>query len=341
MKTPSPIHVTRGACAWLAAGILIVSTGAQGGAAADQSKRPALQIVKKAFAYKTVDGQKLIADVFRADDKQIRPIFFRVHGGALIMGGRYFRKNWVEWFVQNGFVVVTFDYRMAPLVKMPEIYQDVKDAYAWTRANAKDLFVGDPDRIVVGGASAGGYLTFAAGVFLDPKPKVLLSLSGYGNIIAPWYTEPSDFYKKHQPIQTKEQVYALMRENPRNGRNRAYFYFYTRQTGLWPNILVGRDPKAEPEAFTPYCPVKLIAKDYPPVVFTHATRDYDVPYSESEAMARELKKHGVEHKFITIKGGRHAWSTIDEKVDPDGANRKAIMDFLSKHLNAATDPSQR
>ena len=74
-------------------------------------------------------------------------------------------------------------------------------------------------------------------------------------------------------------------------------------------------------------------------MFTHATRDYDVPFSESEAMARELDKYGVVHKFITVKGNYHAWSTIHEQVDPDGANRRAIMDFLSKHLNAATGSS--
>jgi dipeptidyl aminopeptidase/acylaminoacyl peptidase len=101
---------------------------------------------------------------------------------------------------------------------------------------------------------------------------------------------------------------------------------------VWPEVLVGLDPEREPEKFRPFCPVHQVTKDYPPVVFTHATADYDVPYSESEAMEAALKKHGVRHQFIRLKGNYHAWSTIHPKVDPQGSNRKAIMDFLWEHL---------
>ncbi len=287
------------------------------------------------FVYKEVGEQRLEADVHRlADDKEIRPIFFHIHGGALIAGGRYVEPSIRDWFLDNGFVIVSFDYRLAPWVKIPDIYQDVKDAYAWTRKHAKELANGDPHRIVAGGASAGGYLTFAAGAFLEPRPKVLLAASGYGDIIAPWYSEPSDFYKKAYPLQEKETVYAKLKENPKDGKQRSFFYIWTRQQGNWPHILLGLDPKKEPEKFRPFCPVYQVTRDYPPVVFTHATTDYDVPFSESEGMEAAFKKHAVVHKFIRVEGNYHAWSTIHPKVDPDGKNRKAIMEFLGEHLRS-------
>ncbi|MHB9025791.1 MAG: alpha/beta hydrolase [Armatimonadota bacterium] len=301
-------------------------------AAPDAAGKDTPVIAIKGYTFKTVDGQKLIADVHTPDVARTRPIIFWIHGGALIMGGRYITPWLRDWFVENGFVVVSFEYRLAPFVKMPEIYQDVIDAYQWTRENAKTLFNGDPERIVVGGESAGGYLTFAVAPLLKPRPPVLLALSGYGNIIAPWYSEPSDYYRRIQPIQDRDTVYDALRKNPLDGKARANFYFYTRQTGLWPNILVGHDPKTTPGEFARYCPVQQVTKDFPPVVFTHATADYDVPYSESEAMAAQFNKHGVDHQFITIKGGRHASGTIDPRIDMDGKNRKAIMDFLFTHL---------
>ncbi len=291
-------------------------------------------ITMQSFTFKTVNDEKLIADVHRLDDQQLRPIIFSIHGGALIMGGRYVTPAMRDWYVENGFVLVSFEYRMAPWVKMPEIYQDVSDAYQWTRENARQLFNGDPERMVVAGESAGGYLTFAAGAFLKPRPSVLLAISGYGNIIAPWYSEPSEYYRKVQPLQDKDEVYEALRKYPpyTNGKACANFYFWTRQTGMWPHVLVGHDPQTEPEAFDAYCPVRQVTDDYPPVVFVHATADYDVPYSESEAMAEQFQAHGVDYKFITVQGGYHASGTLAPRVDPEGENRQAIMDFLFAHL---------
>jgi len=55
----------------------------------------------------------------------------------------------------------------------------------------------------------------------------------------------------------------------------------------------------------------------------------------ADPKAEQFKKHRVEHLFITIKGGTHAWGTVHPKFDPDAKNKKAIMAFLKKHLAAA------
>jgi acetyl esterase/lipase len=316
---------------WCAAPAVVIAGAEPKPDAVRQKTAGGREVRISTYSYKEVNNEKLAVDVHRFDDdREMRPVFFHIHGGALIGGGRYVEPLIRDWILDSGFVIVSFDYRLAPWVKIPDIYQDVKDCYAWTRRHAKELFQGDADRIVAGGASAGGYLTFAAGAFLEPKPKALLSASGYGNIIAPWYAEPSDFYKNEKvyPRLDRETVYAKLKENPRDGKLRSYFYIWTRQQGVWPQVLVGLDPKKEPEKFRPFCPVYHVTKDYPPIVFTHATLDYDVPFSESEAMEAEFKKHGVPHLFLRVQGNYHAWSTIHPKVDPDGKSRKSIIEFL-------------
>jgi acetyl esterase/lipase len=291
----------------------------------------AVETTLKSFVYKTVDGQKLSLDVHMFNDQRVRPVVFWIHGGALIMGSRYINPFIHDYFSGNDFVVVTFDYRLAPFAKLPDIYQDVTDAYKWTCDNIKQ-YNGDPKQIVVGGESAGGYLTFALGPQLKPKPLELFAFSGYGNIITPWYTEPSEHYLKIAPLQDREKVFAALQKNPTDGAARVNFYLYTRQTGQWPNILLGHDPKTEAAAFTRYCPVLHVGKDYPPVVFTHCKDDTDVPFSEAEAMVALLKNAGVDYQFIQLEGSAHAFNALITKTDAATNTRKAVMDFLKNHL---------
>lgn len=73
--------------------------------------------------------------------------------------------HWVAaTLAEQGMTVVSVDYRRASsTVRYPLPSDDVVSAYRWTTAAASELGI-DPDRIVLGGASAGGNLT--AGVAL-------------------------------------------------------------------------------------------------------------------------------------------------------------------------------
>ena len=123
----------------------------------------------KTHTYKTVGGVSIQADVFRADDDQIRPVVIWIHGGCLMGGSRdnLGEKERVR-YVNEGYVVVSIDYRLAPAVKLAAIIEDLQDAYRWVREQGPELFRIDPDRIAVIGSSAGGYLTLMAGFCVAP-----------------------------------------------------------------------------------------------------------------------------------------------------------------------------
>src|SRR5437763_608428 len=102
---------------------------------------------------------------------------------------------------------VSNDSLLAPEVKLPEIIADVEDAFRWLRGDGAKACHLDPDRVVVTGGSAGGYLTLMTGVVVRPRPRALVAYWGYGDVDGAWYTTPSEFYRKQVPLIDKSEAY--------------------------------------------------------------------------------------------------------------------------------------
>jgi acetyl esterase/lipase len=293
--------------------------------------------LKKTYTYKTVDRIKIQADVYRAADTKVRPVVVWIHGGALIVGNRGgVPKNLLDLCRAEGYVLVSLDYRLAPEVKLPAIIEDIRDAFRWLHEQGPKLLHIDPDRLVVAGGSAGGYLTMMTGITIKPRPRALVAYWGYGDVDGPWYTKPSDHYRKQVPLVSKEEAYkavggpVLTGTDGKSGAGRGKFYHYLRQQGLWAKVVTGFDPAAEPRKFDPYCPVRKLTSDYPPILMIHGTADTDVPYEESAAMAKELARLKLPHELITVRGAGHGLDGGDKKKVAD-AHERALA-FIRKHL---------
>jgi acetyl esterase/lipase len=195
---------------------------------------------KTTVAYRKVDGHEILADVYRPRDRTVRPVIVYIHGGALIMGNREWIRNWglLSFADQNGFAIVAIDYRLAPETKLPAIINDIEAAFSWLGGDGAKEFHLDPERMIVCGESAGGYLTLLTGYRVNPKPKALVSLFGYGELNADWYTKPNPYpgytMKKITPEQAKEQSDGTVISDAslRKG-NGGTIYQYYRQNGLW------------------------------------------------------------------------------------------------------------
>src|SRR5438128_1783603 len=102
-------------------------------------------------------------DVYRPTGKGPFPVLVFVHGGAwMFMSkddvlGIYGYGTIARDLAARGLVVVLPNYRLSPGVRHPEHIKDVAQAFAWTCRNIAE-FGGDPQRIFVGGHSAGGHL---------------------------------------------------------------------------------------------------------------------------------------------------------------------------------------
>ncbi len=263
---------------------------------------------KKTYTYKTIGSLLIRADVYRPPDDTIRPAILYIHGGALIMGSRsWLNPVQAKKYLDAGYAIISIDYRLAPQAKLPQILEDLDDAYRWVRTDGPKLFRIDPNRIAVVGHSAGGYLALMAGVRLKPRPAAVVSFYGYGDIAGEWYSRPDPFYNR-QPAVTKEEAYEsvgtrVIAEDETAKRER--FYLYTRQQGLWPREVVGHDPDRERRLFDPLCPLRNVTTGYPPTLLLHGDNDTDVPFEQSVLMAKELERQGVHHEFIAMPGRGH------------------------------------
>ena len=290
----------------------------------------------RTFTYKKVGKLAIKLDVHRAAEGDRLPLAVWIHGGALINGHRAGISGRVKKdLLGAGFALASIDYRLAPETRMPAIIGDVEDAFRWLRSHAGDLGV-DATKIAVLGGSAGGYLTFATGYRVKPRPACLVPFYGYGDLVGDWYSKPSKHARhnrtKFTEAHARKQVSGPPISDSRQRKGRGGdFYNWCRQTGRRPLEVSGWDPHTEAKKFDPYMPVKNVTGDYPPTLMIHGSADTDVPYEQSVMMQRQFKKHGVEHRLITIKNGEHGLGGGDPRAIDDAY--KAALAFVKKHAS--------
>lgn len=299
---------------------------------------------KRSFIYKTVANPppyegttEIRADVYAPMDGQAHPVVVWFHGGALINGSRAdIKLGLAEFCAKEGIILVSADYRLGPEIKAPEIMADVRDLMAWVREKGPELFGADPERIVAAGSSAGGYLAQAVGA-MAPPPNAVLSLWGYGDILADWYTKPCAPYSEQEV--DKEAAYAEVYKQvlTEAGKRvatppRQRIYPYLRHEGLWTKEMTGFDPVTQRDRIVPFCPRLNVTPAYPPTLLIHGEVDDDVPVSESIHMAAALKENGVEHELMIVPGAGH---TLKNATDVQVREvTEKVHAFLRKHLEA-------
>ncbi len=100
------------------------------------------------------------------------PALFWLHGGGYIGGTpeQNDAKN-VLWARDLGIVVLAPSYRLAPNDPHPAAVEDAYAALTWVARNSALLGI-DPDRIAIGGASAGGGLAAALALVAHDRGEV-------------------------------------------------------------------------------------------------------------------------------------------------------------------------
>jgi acetyl esterase/lipase len=93
--------------------------------------------------------------------KENKGTFFYIHGGGLIVGDKntYTQNMYLHQLVLAGFNVVTIDYALAPQHRNPISLIQVNEALKHFVKEALSKYGIDPNKIVVGGDSAGAYLS--------------------------------------------------------------------------------------------------------------------------------------------------------------------------------------
>jgi acetyl esterase/lipase len=109
------------------------------------------------------------------------PALYYIHGGGMVLGVPEDEDVFASLFAEAvGCVVVSVGYRLAPEHPDPAPVEDCYAGLVWTAGHAGDLGI-DPDRIAVGGPSAGGGLSAATALLARDRggPRLVYQLLVY------------------------------------------------------------------------------------------------------------------------------------------------------------------
>jgi acetyl esterase/lipase len=203
-----------------------------------------------------------------------------------------------------GAVVVSVDYRLCVGgVTYPVPHDDVVAAVRWVRDNAVPLGV-DPDRISLGGASAGGNLATGAALRLRDDdgwvPAALLLAYTTFHAVVP---SPS---RSLAPL--LEEVPTLLRFLPEVRR------------GITENYLGGPESRADGYAM----PGNAVLEQLCPVLMLNS--EYDDLRASAEVFAGQLAVAGVDVRQVLARGMLHGFLNLHAGIEPVDA----ALDLMSE-----------
>lgn len=110
------------------------------------------------------DGHELPARLYAPSTNAGLPLLLYLHGGGFTIGSVATHDVLCRELARLAdCMVVSLDYRLAPEHRFPTAHNDAWDALAWLAAHARQLHA-DPNRLAVGGDSAGGTLAAASAI---------------------------------------------------------------------------------------------------------------------------------------------------------------------------------
>jgi acetyl esterase/lipase len=112
--------------------------------------------------------ERHMLDIYTPDEpaQKSLPVMFWIHGGGWQVGDKSDVALKPKSLTERGFVFVSTNYRLLPKVKMEDLIGDVATSLGWVHKHIA-RYGGDPNRIFVGGHSAGAQL--AALICIDDR----------------------------------------------------------------------------------------------------------------------------------------------------------------------------
>jgi acetyl esterase len=231
------------------------------------------------------------------------PLLVYFHGGGFMLGSLALYDTTCRRLAANGdCAVLSVDYRMAPETQFPGAVLDAYAATRWASDNAKMLNI-DPEKIAVGGDSAGGNLAaVVAQMALDNHEfKVALQILIY-------------------PMTDQSRAYPSYERN-------ASGYMLTTAALHWfmdnyiPDHEDRKDPRASPM-------LRPSLKGLPPALVISA--EFDPLVDENEAYARRLREAGVACDYVCFPGMIHPFFTLGGVVEDTAKAEKLCGDAMRK-----------
>jgi acetyl esterase/lipase len=224
-------------------------------------------------------------------------------------------------------------YRLFPETDIAGMVGDAKRAVAWLKAHAADYDV-DPDRIVLGGASAGGHVAILAAYTaghpaLTPTDVRDADTSVRG--VLGWYS-PVDLAACYEHYEIAAMVEMMPDrpdwDTPPSPMLRRLFGADADRLGLQKvpagrlDWIVGGSPQQVPERYALLSPIAHVHAGCPPTLLMQGRDDIIVPPDPAVAMQQRLQRAGVEAALLLLPYADHAFDLLGTSWSP--AARQAL-----------------
>ncbi|KAK4552940.1 hypothetical protein LTR86_010072 [Recurvomyces mirabilis] len=282
---------------------------------------------RRTFTYKTVDKLEIPLDLYLPKDAKDVPILVWFHGGGLLQGKRNsVTPHMLRAVSKYNIALVSADYRLAPQVGVAEIYEDVKDCIAFIRKDLPKRAGGgvvNVERLAVSGSSAGGYLALLAGLYVEPKPKVILPIYPI--------TDPSGlFFTTSQPpalgggepdmegVKPYTDSNAEVVANNESGSERSQMYGYMLKSANLAQLL-----HMKPGDNTWRVPRMIYDRGLPPAYIVHGDIDSAVGIEQADEVVGIMVGLGMQVQYERLHGVEHVFDK-EENVQLEKMNLPII-----------------
>jgi len=248
-------------------------------------------------AYGSDDKQKL--DIYAPKGAKNAPVVIYIHGGEWTKGDKAEVAYKPKFFIEQGYVMVSVNYRLSPAAMHPAHVNDVAAAVRWTVDHIAE-YGGDPKNIVLMGHSAGCHLVVLT--TLDPQylSKVGLKAKDLRAVVA-WSGGSFDLVHK---AKTDEKFVGYIRN------------------------AFGTEEKAWHDA----SPVNLTtyAKECPPYLFVTADPDGD-SFKIAQRLEKGIQQDGGRATTMILADRTHR--TANQLLgSPDDKTGAQLMEFLRANM---------
>jgi acetyl esterase/lipase len=280
-------------------------------------------------------GRELLCDIWRPSNGNVSGLaFIFFHGSGWWIGDKDLYKTTRPFFrhlVAQGHTVMDVDYRLCPEVDIYEMVGDVKRAIAWMKTNASHYGV-NPEKIVIGGGSAGAHLALLAGYApqhpeLTPEDLISTDLSVCGIVS---YYGPIDLVEGYH-----RYTLYLLSKNPPSVKIGEELEFKEKVPHIGRlDTLLGGHPEDIPDTYQLASPLTHVHIGCPPTLLFQGTKDVLVPVEPTCAIHKKLVKSSVPTIKVVYPWTEHGFDLLLPQISPPAQSALYDVDrFLALMAN--------
>ena len=250
------------------------------------------------------------------------PLIVNIHGGAFRLGDKGMEAGNIEVQLQHGYAAASLDYRLSGEATFPAAVQDVHVAVRWLRAHAGQYGY-DPDRFVVWGESAGGYLAQILAITASQPTEFDAPELGFPEVSAAvqaavvWYG-PNDFAAMDRQFAASPPPTGAVpqRHDPPDSPESQF---------------LGATLPTVPELVRRANPLSYLAtaRDLPPFCVAAGEEDDLVPPQQSVELARAVRAVNGEAELTLVPGVGHGPAVDERQIRP-------ALEFVRRHVGTGS-----